>query len=258
MKAIIIDDEDMVREAILLLGHWSEHGIDPVLEADNACQAIQMIETENPDIIITDMKMPIMDGKELLVALDEKKINCKVIVVSGFSDYNFTRQAIRSNVIDYILKPVDEQELNEALSRAVSKIDEERQPRFPVEMQGEEPQSDLIFKIEKYIRENFCKDIRLNDLAAMFYVSKEHISRSFKKQYKINLFDYITSLRIEKAKMLLCTTKLAVEEIAAMTGFSNGNYFSKTFRKLTGCSPREFKNQATENISPVKHAEKSE
>ena len=245
MKVIIIDDEDMVREAIRILGHWADLGIDSVLESTNAHEAIGMIESENPEIVITDMKMPVMDGKELLATLHEKGVDCKVIVVSGFSDYDFTRQAIRSNVIDYILKPVDEQELNEALSQAVCEIEEKRHANTPPEIPEEELQSNITIEIERYIRENYCGDISLNHLARIFYVSKEHISRSFKKQFQINLFDYITSLRIEKAKTLLLKTQLPIEEIAAMTGFSNGNYFSKTFRKQTGLSPSEFKIQGS-------------
>lgn len=239
MKAIIIDDEDMVREAILLLGHWTDLNIGSVLEADNALTAIQLIESEHPEIIITDMKMPVMDGKELLKTLAAKNISSKIIVISGFSDYDFTRQAIRSNVIDYILKPVDEQELNEALCRAISEIDIEQNTLI----EAEESSNDLVFEIERYIRENYCSEISLSDLANRFYLSKEHISRSFKRHFQINLFDFITSLRIEKAKALLSKTKLSIEEIAEMTGFSNGNYFSKTFRKQTGLSPSEFKNK---------------
>lgn len=144
-----------------------------------------MIESENPEIVITDMKMPVMDGKELLATLHEKQVDCKVIVVSGFSDYDFTRQAIRSNVIDYILKPVDEQELNEALSQAVCEIEDKRHANTLTDVPEEELQSNITIEIERYIRKNYCSDISLNHLARIFYVSKEHISRSFKNSFKL-------------------------------------------------------------------------
>jgi Response regulator containing CheY-like receiver domain and AraC-type DNA-binding domain len=241
MKAVIIDDEQMVREAIRILGHWSSLEIDSIIEASNAMEALSVIRKEKPEIVITDMKMPIMSGKDLLLELDRLNLHQQIIVVSGYSDFDFTRQAIRSNVVDYILKPINEQELNDALSRAVAEIETESASEQDNKDDEIDMQNNTVAKVEQYIRQNYCQDIKLENLAHMFYISKEHISRTFKKQYNINLFDYIANLRIEKAKELLQKTQMSIEEVAANSGFSNGNYFSKSFRKVTGVAPSEYK-----------------
>lgn len=241
MKAIIIDDEHMVREAIHILGHWSSLGIDNIFEASNAMEALDIIQKEKPEIIITDMKMPMMSGKDLLMELDKRDLHPQIIVVSGFSDFDFTHQAIRSCVVDYILKPIDEQELNDALSRAAAEIETEKCSELSGAAEEADMQKSTAAMVEQYIRQNYSQEIKLENLSHIFYISKEHISRSFKKQYNINLFDYIANLRIEKAKELLLKTQMSIEEIAVKTGFSNGNYFSKTFKKLTGLAPSEYK-----------------
>ncbi len=243
-KAIIIDDEDLVREAIVALGKWKDFGVTKICEAHNAKAALEIMEKEMPHIVVTDMKMPVMDGVELLKELDFSHFNAKVIVVSGFSDYEYTRQAIRSNVVDYILKPIDSQDLNNAIAAAISEIqDEEERAGVTEEGNNELTGGNGISGIEKYIRDNFSSEITLEELANKFFISKEHISRSFKKQFNTNLFDYLTTLRIEKAKELILKTQYSVEEIALRVGFSNGNYFSKAFRKKTNLSPSEYRNR---------------
>lgn len=242
-KAIIIDDEDLVREAIIALGKWKDFGITKICEADNAKSALEIIDKEMPDIVVTDMKMPVMDGMELLKELDFKHFHVKVIVVSGFSDYEYTRQAIRSNVVDYILKPIDSQDLNNAIATAISEIedDEERTGNYEERNAGF-VERNSIFEIEKYVKDNFNNEITLEELAHKFYISKEYISRLFKKQFNTNLFDYLATLRIENAKELILKTQYSIEEIALRVGFSNGNYFSKAFRKKTNLSPSEYRN----------------
>ena len=241
ITALIVDDESLVREAVRTLGQWDEFGIERVLEASNAKTALELFDREHPEVIVTDMKMPVMDGIEFLKELDSRASHPKVIIVSGFDDYDYTRQAIRSNVVDYILKPIDRQELNQALSEAVSRLADLTDTREAAET--EELNGTVVTQIEKYIRERYTRDITLSEISVRFFVSKEHISRSFKKQYHINLFDYITLLRLEKAKTLMKSTRLSIEEIAQRTGFSNGNYFSKVFKKHVGESPSEFRNR---------------
>lgn len=244
-KVIIIDDEDLVREAIIALGKWRDFGIIKIYEADNAKSALEIIEKEMPDIVVTDMKMPVMDGIELLRVLDFNHHNTKVIVVSGFSDYIYTRQAIRSNVVDYILKPVDSQDLNNAIAAAISAIEDEK-GKLAYAEDDELIERNGIFEVEKYVRDNFNNEINLEELANKFFMSREHISRLFKKQFNTNLFDYLTELRIEKAKELMHKTQYTVEEVALRVGFSNGNYFSKAFRRKTNLSPSEYRNRRFE------------
>lgn len=122
IKVILIDDEIWTRNTIKAFGNWKYLGIEIIGEASDGIEGIHLINEKKPDIVITDMNMPGMDGIGLLKILKDDYSNIKVIVVSGYSDFNYTKQAIKSNAMDYILKPVDEEELNSALQKSVREI----------------------------------------------------------------------------------------------------------------------------------------
>ncbi|MBM7570166.1 response regulator transcription factor [Aquibacillus albus] len=125
MKVIIIDDEKHVRESIMLLAKWERHGIEDVFEAQDGEEAKDIIVTEQPEIIFTDMDMPIVDGIDLFKWLDAKAITSKTIVISGHADFHYMRNAIFYGSYDYILKPIDPEILNNTLERAIQEWNEE-------------------------------------------------------------------------------------------------------------------------------------
>jgi len=125
MKALIIDDEFTARGSIKLMVNFIELGFDTVLEADNGKTGLELIKQEKPDLILMDMKMPGMDGVGLLNVLERLEERFKIIVISGFSDFEYTKVAIRSKVIDYILKPIKKEELTAAINKALQEIQAE-------------------------------------------------------------------------------------------------------------------------------------
>ncbi|MDO7906675.1 response regulator [Paenibacillus sp. JX-17] len=130
MKVLIVDDEKHVRDAIRLLGDWKSFGVDTVLEADNGASAIHIIQQETPQIVVTDMNMPGLGGEQLLEWINEHQSNTKVLVVSGYDDFRLVRHAIRFGGMDYILKPVDPDEINAALSKAIQSWHHEEAKRL--------------------------------------------------------------------------------------------------------------------------------
>jgi two-component system response regulator YesN len=127
MKALIIDDEKHVREAIRLLVPWDRYGITNVMEASDGQAAIQLINEEHPAIIFTDMMMPHLGGVELLEWASRNASTSKIIVISGHDDFEFVRQTVKYGGMDYLLKPIDEIQLLTALTKAIEgwKADEE-------------------------------------------------------------------------------------------------------------------------------------
>lgn len=244
-KAIIVDDMTLVRDAIRLLAQWDTFGIEKIFEADNAQNALEIICHEQPDIIITDMKMPVMDGTQLLKKIEELQIKSKIIVISGFSDYKYTRLAIQAGVIDYILKPIDPQDLNNALAAAVTALETESETSISNGTETSSIKNKVICDVIAYIDIHYLSDITLTDIAEHFFLSKEHLSRLFKKETGQNLFSYIMQLKLTEAKRLLQTTDLTLDDIAYHLSFSNGNYFSKVFKKNCGLSPSEYRNCKT-------------
>ncbi|WP_110934024.1 response regulator [Paenibacillus bouchesdurhonensis] len=127
IKTIIVDDEKMPREMIKRYGSWDEYGMEIIGEADDGLEALRLIEDRSPQLVITDMRMPGADGMELLGILNERYPDTKVIIVSGYDDFTYLKQAIRCKAKDYILKPIDPQELNAALLKCKRELESSRQ-----------------------------------------------------------------------------------------------------------------------------------
>lgn len=126
-KVLIIDDEQPLREAIQILGDWDELQVGEVLEAVNGQEGLDMLRTHKPDLVMVDMKMPEMDGTELLKIIEQEFPQLPVIVISGFNDFEYARQALRSRVMEYLLKPINRQDLNQALRKGIGLLEARRQ-----------------------------------------------------------------------------------------------------------------------------------
>ncbi|WP_078408605.1 response regulator [Priestia abyssalis] len=129
MRALIVDDEQHVREGIKLLGQWDDQGIKEIFEAENGEEAVDLIKKYKPAIIFTDMKMPKMDGIQLLEWIKNNQSGSKTIVVTGYDDYHYMRKAIHFGSADYILKPIDPEILNDTLANAVAEWKKEEASR---------------------------------------------------------------------------------------------------------------------------------
>ncbi|WP_110930825.1 response regulator transcription factor [Paenibacillus bouchesdurhonensis] len=161
-KVLIIDDEEPLREAIKILGDWEGLQVGEVLEATNGVTGLEMLKKQRPDLVMVDMKMPEMNGVEFLRVVENDYPELLTIVISGYNDFEFTRQAIHSKVVDYLLKPINRHDLNEALRKAIDILDAKRQTH-----------SELITK-------NIAFNMSLPKLKEKIYLSI--IGRGFKKQ----------------------------------------------------------------------------
>lgn len=128
-KVLIIDDEQPLREAIQILGEWDRLQVGEVLEAADGQAGLDMLRACKPDLVMLDMQMPVMGGMELLKVIEQEYPQLPVIIISGYNDFEYTRQAIRSSALDYLLKPVDRQELNLALQKGIDQLEARKQTR---------------------------------------------------------------------------------------------------------------------------------
>lgn len=126
-RVLIIDDEEPTREAIRILGDWQSLGVEEVLEAGDGRSGLELLRERKPDVVLVDMKMPEMDGLEFLRHVERDYPDLFTIVISGYNDFEFTRQAIRSRVVDYLLKPVNRADLNQALRKAFGVLQAKRE-----------------------------------------------------------------------------------------------------------------------------------
>jgi len=214
-KVLIVDDEIFVRKGLINLLDWPSLQFEVCGEAENGMQALAMIREREPDLVIADIRMPLLDGLGLIRRIHEEEPHQpKFIILSGYSDFHYAQQALRYHVSDYILKPVNKQDL-----------------------------AATIEKIKKYIDANFRENIYLKGIAMEFGMNPVYLGQLFRKHYGVYFNEYLLSLRIEEAKRLLRTTRKRVYEIAEMVGIQNADYFAVQFEKREKMTPTEYRNR---------------
>lgn len=346
MKLLIVDDELWSRRLVKNLLQWNAFGINEIFEADGGKGAITILESQHCDLLITDMRMPGIDGAQLLQYIHDQKIDVEIIAMSGYEDYKYLHAALKMKAIDYLLKPVVKDELKNAVLTGVTRIQKKTNNAFIEDILKRDDlkteintyhsykiplmdavqtntksdiiryarqidkaffQSDTnpslisfilsdlhrtitetkqeykiessvykdllpneleeqllslsnmiasrintdqvsILQVQKFIINHVGESISLSTLANHFYVSKEHLSRLFKKEVGTGVQQYITSKKIEYAKELLRNhDSIAISTISYMCGYKDLQYFYRVFKKTTGITPAQYRESHQHN-----------
>ena len=203
-----------------------------------------LIRLLNPDIVVTDIRLPGPDG---LVMLSKCHVN-HAVILSGYTDFEYTRRAIQLGVFDYIEKPVDDDELEAALRTLASRIIEEEDAvgsisdGYSIKLK-ENVQSHWINVAIEYMKRNYMNQIALADIARETRLSESHLSTLFKSETGINFLQYLNAVRINNALRLLTQSNMNVSEIARSIGFPSPGYFTKILRRFMGKTPTEYRNE---------------
>lgn len=241
-NVLIVDDERAVHRAILSLVDWSVLRLRAPESAFNGVEALRLMEEIRPAIAFVDINMPLMDGLSFLTRATERYPDTRFIIVSGYDSFDYARAALRLNVVDYLLKPIDVDELNAALQKALSQL--------PAEPEASRTPADIAGEIKRYIDQNYTRNISLDTLAEQFFFSREYIGRVFRAQYGRGVYEYVQQVRMERAMQLLKNAELSLQSIAEHLGYSNANYFSKAFRKYYGKAPSAYRVRSEKSEVP--------
>ena len=166
-------------------------------EANNGVMALEEIEKKKPDILFTDIRMPGYSGLELLELLRKKELQTKVILISGYAEFEYAQSAIRNGAYDYLLKPIDQEKLQIVLERILG------DGAGILENEQELVAPSTIRKIMDEIKEHYTENITLTGLAEKYAISVSYLSELLKEHLQLSFSEYISSKRIQKAKELL-------------------------------------------------------
>ena len=255
-KLIIVDDEQSIRNGMANGIPWNDWGFEVIGQASDGLEALELVENERPDVVLSDIRMPRMDGVELMQRLHKDYPDVKVIILSGYSDFEAARKMLSSGmVVEYLLKPASEDELFEAVFKCIERIDQTRGPDDPVPLEepGPEPPSFhenaqprgskvlLIQQVKEYLQENYTQRITLNSAAALVYLTPTYLSKLFAEVEGMGFSEYLSALRIQHAKEALLDYHRRIYEIAAQVGYQDVKHFMKVFKKQVGMTPREYR-----------------
>lgn len=236
INVIAADDEQYLIDALPKLVPWEELECTLLKVCQNGRELIDSVDELNPNIVITDIRMPIMDGLEVCKYIHENYSDIKIIVLSAYSDFSYARNAMKYDVSEYILKADVVEELPGAIERIVKLI-----KATDVEPSKDGADKDLFDHMCEYIDLHYREEFSLSDLAEELHANPSYLSRLYKIKSGYNLFDEIVKRRMEKAKECLLVTDMKVNDIAEYVGFSDASYFSRLFKKMFKVSPRDYR-----------------
>lgn len=263
IRLLIADDEKLEREALAELVQRRFEREVALEVAENGRKAADTAVLWGADLILMDIEMPGMSGLDAARAVLAQRPSCRVIFVTAYSLFQYAHEAVHLGACDYLLKPVDPDELEASVRRAMRQIETERKleelaaarPQ-PEQTETEEEAEDapeesensqtalVMAHVRRYLEDNYMFDLSLDSVGEILHISPAYLSAQFKKYQKMNFLDCLTELRINAAKELLADPFRSSAEVASMVGYEDASYFARAFKKRTGMTPTQYRRQA--------------
>ena len=266
IRLLIADDEMMEREALAdIVMRRFEHEVTLEM-VENGRKAADTAVLWGADLILMDIEMPGMNGLDAARAVLEQRPECKVIFITAYSLFQYAHEAVHLGACDYLLKPVDPDEVEAAIRRAIRQIEAGRRLAELAPVQQEQPgeesepaeegESDrnalVMAHVRKYMEDNYMFDLSLDSVSEILHISPAYLSAQFKKYQKMNFLDCLTELRINAAKELLADPFRSAAEVASMVGYEDASYFARAFKKRTGMTPTQYRREAAHAAREVR------
>lgn len=249
-QLLIVDDEKLVADGLAQYIQWQEAGFSIAGVAYGADEALEIIRARRVDVLLTDIIMGEKNGIELIEEALRLNDGMKSVIVSGHEEFEYAKSAIRLGVYDYLVKPVDFEELLELFRKLGARMRREKsqpgdvQQEVPeAELQQEQSEGLIINTVKEYISQHYAEPITLQTLADIVYVHPTYLSILFKKKAGCNFKDYLAATRIEHAVQLLDDLSLRISDVGEMVGYDGPKHFSKVFKEIMGTTPKDYRNR---------------
>ena len=255
LRCIIAEDERILRKGLILTTDWKSLDCEVVGEAENGLEALDLFKTKKPDLLITDIRMPLMDGLELIEKCRPLH-SADYIIMSGYSDFSYAKKAIHLGVSEYILKPLDEEELFDAITKIKRErlkknaspppVSPEREPGSIETMEAficQVPSKNrYIMEAMSFLSQNYDREISLKEICKALLISESYLTKLFKEHVGYSFVDFLMHCRVRKACELLADPAIKIYAAAEQVGYRDQRYFSVIFKKITGMTPKEYQN----------------
>jgi two-component system response regulator YesN len=257
LRILIVEDEDIIRKGLVYTTDWLSMDCVVIAEAANGKEGYEKILELKPDVVIADICMPFMDGIDMIKKASET-VKFKSILLTSYADFEYAKRAIDARVSEYLLKPIDEEQLASILKRLESEIASSRQVDLVMdlvmeqgEVDGETINLEYYMKLDlsenqyisraiEEIRLHYADKISIESISDDLGVSASYLSRKFKEVTGQTFLDFLNKYRVQQAIVLLNTRQYRISEISDATGFTDYKHFCSVFKKYTSKSPTKF------------------
>lgn len=266
MKVHIVEDVIIVRETLVRHIDWAGLGLEVAGVSEDGAQALERMEAAPPDVLVTDIGMAMMDGIELIRQVKERYPDTKCIILSGLSEFQYAQEAIKLGVVEYVLKPLDLDELTRVVAKTVRAIEQERGQREELQrakqivkahlphVSGGEPSisalsgsikhAKAVERMLRYIQANLSSGaLSLQQVADEANLSEKYANSVFKETVGTTINHYIIAKRMELAAKLLQDPDVKVYEVCERIGYADNDHFRISFKRHHGCTPSEYRNR---------------
>lgn len=234
MKSVlIVEDEYRTRNGLGKLINKVDLECCVIGEAENGYEGIKMIQDLAPDIVISDIQMPKMDGLVMIQKAQEMGAFCEFVILTGYADFEYARQGLRLGVKEYLLKPVTITDVKKLLV----KLAQPDQGQEAARLEAYSPMvQDMIVTMEAH----YGMRLGLDSFGEKYHLTPEYISNLFARETGTTFSNYLKKIRLEKAKELILGTDMKIYQVACLVGYPDQKYFSKVFKEYTGVSAKQF------------------
>ncbi len=253
-KILIADDEYAERELLAdILCRRMPHEAE-VRTAEHGRGAVEAAVLWGADLVLLDIEMPGINGLDAARQILAQRPGTKVLFITAYSLFEYAHEAVHLGACDYILKPVQPDEVEASVRRAIAQAEAQRQLEelaregaLPRDEEAEDPETAplAMAKVKSYLQQNYMNDISLDSVSDILHISPSYLSVSFKRAFGVGFLDCLTDLRIQAAKELLADPLRPSAEVARLVGYESASYFTRAFKKKTGQTPTEYRRQRT-------------
>jgi len=244
IRVMIVDDDRWMLKGMRSIIPWEDSGFDIFGEATDGQMAFEMIVLHKPEVVFTDIVMPKLSGLELIQKVSKAGIKTEFVILSGHADFSYAQEAIKLGAFDYLLKPLENEELMDVLERLRQKhnvMNDIESDDFHIDGQNITSDNSTLKLILNYINENYSSKLHLYEVADHFHFNSSYISQLFSRELGISFSQYLTTYRLNMAEKLLKQNKYSLNDISQMVGINDYFYFNKLFKKYKGITPNNYK-----------------
>lgn len=253
LKILIAEDEDIIRKGLVFTIDWLSMDCVVVAEAVNGEEGLQKIIEFKPDVVITDIKMPKMDGIEM-VRQGLEHVKFESIILTSYAEFEYAKKAIELKAYDYLVKPIDENKIIEVIQGLHDRLDVNKEVEISLKnrnnassgmdlkyyMELDHSENGYVARAIEKIKERYTEKIGIEAISDELGVSASYLSRKFKEVTNHSFLELLNAYRVQQATKLLNTGRYRVYEISDMTGFSDYKHFTTVFKRYTSMSPTRF------------------
>lgn len=243
-RVFVVEDENLIAKNIAKNIESENPAFSVCGIFSNGEDALSAIKEQPPEVVFTDISMPVMSGLELASKIHETYGNIRTVIITGYADFEYVREALHYAVEDYLLKPVNKEELGKVLKKLELSLTDISAPHFNDEGEKRDlSPEEIVTLVKDHVKKNYADELDLNTIAQNLGFSSSYLTKIFNKVENTTPSKYIRNYRMQIAKQLLAGSDMTISQVASSVGYNDPFHFSKSFKSTFGISPTDFRDK---------------